>query len=206
MKRDCLIAAVISLAISSPSYAQFTVPLDPATARFTYFPSPEGPGVPGGVPDPFELHFGMQGMFTLEELPNQGDITQADFILLGNEAAFQNDPARRAQLEETARQILLTAMFSVEHGPPMDRTVFRADFNDFGPDLVLEFFRQTLVRMEGGPDQRPVDGQGFQYSYPIPEPATVVLILAACTCAGLWAVMRRAGDPSCLKRSCYNLH
>jgi hypothetical protein len=192
MKRHCLIAAVISLAISHSLFAQYIVTLDPATARFTYFPSGEGPGVPGGVPSAYELHFGMQGMFTIEEQPNdQGDITQAAFVLLGNEAAFQNNPQRRAQLEETSRQILLTAMFDVERGPPMDRTVFRS--GDDGPDLVLEFFRQTLVRMDGGPDQRPVDGEGFLYSYPIPEPGTLLLVLVGGSCAGLIAFARWRG-------------
>ena len=81
---------------------------DPATARFTYLASPEGPGVPGGLPNAYVLHFGMQGMFTITELPNnEGDITQADFILVGNEAAFQNNPEGRAWIEATARQILL---------------------------------------------------------------------------------------------------
>jgi hypothetical protein len=111
-----------------------------------------------------------------------GKITTADFILLGNELAFQNNPPRRAQLEETSRQILLTAVFAVEHGPPLDRTVFRADVS--GPDLVLEFFRQQLVRMDGGPDLRPVDGEGFLYSYPVPEPATALLLLGGCTFIG----------------------
>lgn len=189
MNRYCLIAVPVWTALSSSLLAQFTVGLDPATARFTYFPSGEGPGVPGGVPGAYELHFGMRGNLTVEEhTDDRGRITQAGFVLLGNEATFQNDPLRRARLEETSRQILLSAIFSVEHGPPLDRTVFRADVA--GPDLVLEFFRQQLVRMEGGPDQRPIDGEGFQYSYPIPEPGTLILVLAACCCAALCRVVK----------------
>ena len=193
MTRYCLIAAVLCLAVPTGSQAQFTVPLDPATARFTYFPSFEGPGVPGGVPNAYELHFGMQGMLMAEEQADSlGRITQADFVLLGNEAAFATNPQGRAQLEETSRQILLTAEFAVEHGPPLDRTVFRADVD--GPDLVLEFFRQQLVRMDGGPDQRPVDGNGYQYTYPVPEPSAVALLtLMAFAGAGLRPVARRVG-------------
>jgi hypothetical protein len=190
MRFTFLLAPLTWFLLSSYSFAQMTVGLDPATARFTYLPSPEGPGVPGGIPDAYVLHFGMQGMFTITELPNnQGDITQADFILLGNETAFQNNPQRRAQLEATARQILLDTAFTVERGPPLDRTVFRGDIA--GPDLVLEFFRQSLVRMEGGPDQRPVDGEGFQYSYPIPEPGTPAMFLAACFCIALCTCVRQ---------------
>jgi hypothetical protein len=196
MMRNCLIPALLLLAIPSSAFAQTSVTLEPATARFTYFPSPEGPGIPGGVPDPFELHFGMQGTFVVEELPNNtGDITQANFILLGNDAAFQNDPARRAAIEETARQILLDAMFSVERGPPLDRTVFRAGFPPFGRDLTLEFFRQTLVRMDGGPDSRPVDGNGVLYTYPVPEPPARALLLIACACGGIWRMVIVARRP-----------
>jgi hypothetical protein len=179
MKHTFLFAALLALAVPSPLFAQYVVTLDPATARFTYFPSAEGPGVPGGVPNAYMLHFGMQGMFTLDEQANQGDITQADFTLVGNEAAFQGNPANRAFIEESARQILLSAMFTAEHGPPLDRTVFRAQFPGIGQDLVLEFFRQTLVSMDGGPELTMVDGPGYRYTYPVPEPATVVLILAA---------------------------
>ena len=190
MTRYCLIAALIWFARPTALFAQFTVGFDPATARFTYFPSGKGPGVPGGVPNAYELHFGMQGMLTIEEqTDDRGKVTQADFVLLGNETAFQSNPQRRAQLEETSRQILLTAVFTVEHGPPLDRTVFRADVA--GPDLVLEFFRQQLVRMDGGPDLRPVDGEGFRYSYPVPEPAAPFSLLAACAFAALRPVVRR---------------
>jgi hypothetical protein len=193
MKRNCLILALFLIAIPSSAFAQTSVTLDPATARFTYFPSPEGPGIPGGVPNPFELHFGMQGTFVIEELPNNaGDITQANLILVGNDAAFQNDPARRAKIEESARRILLDAMFSVERGPPLDRTAFRAAFPPFGRDLTLEFFRQTLQQMDGGPDTRAVDGDGVLYTYPIPEPATIVLLLALCACSGIWRTARMA--------------
>ena len=191
MKRYCLIAALVCFAHPSLLLAQFTVALDPATARFTYFPSGEGPGVPGGVPSAYELHFGMQGMLTAEEqTDDRGRVTQADFVLLGNEAAFAGNPQRRAQLEETSRQILLTAIFTVQHGPPLDRTEFRADVD--GPDLVLEFFRQQLVRMDGGPDQRPVDGEGFRYSYSVPEPAAPLLLLGGCACVVLRRDARRS--------------
>ncbi len=80
-------------------------------------------------------------------------------------------------------------MFTVEHGPPMDRTLFRADVT--GPDLELEFFRQTLVRMDGGPDLTPVDGEGFRYVYPVPEPGAVTFVLAVFCCGGaLWVKSR----------------
>jgi hypothetical protein len=182
MKRILLTAALIALTLPSALFGQFVVTLDPATARLTYFPPSFGPGIPGGVPNEYELHFGMQGMFTLDELPgNQGDITQADLVLLGNDAAFQGNAAGRAQVQETARQILLNTMFTAEHGPPLDRTVFRGDVS--GPDLVIEFFRNTLVRIEGGPDTRAADGPGYQYTYPIPEPSAVALLLAGCACA-----------------------
>jgi len=189
MKHIFLIAAL--LVITSPSwlFAQFVVSLDPATARFIYFPPSFGPGIPGGVPSEYELHFGMQGMFTLEQLPNnQGDITETDIVLLGNEAAFQGNPAGRAQIQETARQILLNTLFTAERGPPLDRTVFRGDVS--GPDLVLEFFRQSLVSMHGGPDLRPVDGAGYQYAYPVPEPSAMALLLAGGTFAAAWRIRR----------------
>jgi hypothetical protein len=44
--------------------------------------------------------------------------------------------------------------------------------------------------MDGGPDHRPVDGEGFHYSYPIPEHGTVILLVAACSCVGLWRAVR----------------
>ncbi len=165
------------LALPSALFAQYDVMLDPATARLVYLPGAEGSGVPGGLPNPFLLHFGMYGMLTIEEQGNTGKITTADFVLVGNEAAFQNNPQDRARIEDISRQVLLTAMFTVEHGPPMDRTLFRADVT--GPDLELEFFRQTLVRMEGGPDLPPIDGEGFRYVYPVPEPGAIMFVLAA---------------------------
>ena len=140
----------------------------------------------------------MQGSFTLEELPTgHGDITAADFVLVGNEAAFQGDPADRASVEENARQILLTAMFDIERGPPLDRTVFRAEFEGLGNDLVLEFFRQTLVSMDGGPELTAVDGPGYRYTYPVPEPTTVLLLGAACACGVMRSFFRRAPCSHC---------
>ncbi len=97
MKRHLLAAALIYCALPSALFAQFEVALDPATARLVYLPGPEGPGVPGGLPNPFMLHFGMNGMLTIEEQQgNTGKITTADFVLVGNEAAFQNNPQDRA--------------------------------------------------------------------------------------------------------------
>jgi hypothetical protein len=193
MRRHLLVAVLIAsvyCALPSSLFAQYDVALDPATARFIYLPSGLGGGIPGGLPDPHMLHFGMDGMLTIEEQQaNTGKVTTADFVLVGNEAAFQNNPQDRARIEDISKQVLLTAMFTVEHGPPMDRTLFRADVA--GPDLVLEFFRQTLVRMEGGPDQRLIDGEGFQYFYPVPEPGAFALILAACCCGGVWFVRSR---------------
>jgi hypothetical protein len=193
MKHVLLLTTLFCLAAPTLVSAQFTVNLDPTTARFTYFPPSEGPGIPQGVPHPFELHFGMQGTFTIEELPNnQGDITQAAFTLLGNEGLLQSDPQRWAGIEEYARFLLLESAFSVEHGPPLDRTVFRAQFDDFfGDDLVLQFFRDTLVRMDGGPDYRPSDGHAAHYAFPIPEPGGVVLAIAACSWTGFWWIGRR---------------
>jgi hypothetical protein len=187
MNRWITIAAFTSVFVPSSSFAQITVALDPITAQFVFFPGAEGIGIPGGVPNNYELHFGVQGTFTIQELPgDQGDITAADFALLGNDVAFQNDPQGRAQVEVFARSLLLDSRFSVERGPPLDRTVFRAEFAGFGPDLEIDFFRQTLVRMEGGPDFLFIDGSGGRFSYPIPEPGTVVLLLSACFVAVVW--------------------
>jgi hypothetical protein len=191
MNRVIFIAALIWVFHPSSSLAQTTVTLEPATARFAYFAAAEGSGIPGGVPNNYELHFGIQGTFTIQELAgNQGDVTAADFVLLGNDAAFLNDPAGRAQVEAFARSLLLDSMFSVERGPPLDRTIFRAEFDGFGPDLEIEFFRQSLVRMAGGPDALIIDGPGGRFSYPIPEPATVAWLLSACFCAVLCRVVR----------------
>jgi hypothetical protein len=194
MKRHLLPAALIAVvhwALPSALFAQYEVVLDPATARLIYLASSEGPGIPGGLPNPYMLHFGMDGMLRIDEQQgNTGKVTLADFVLVGNEAAFQNDPQKRARIEDTSRQILLTAMFTVERGPPLDRTLFRADVA--GPDLEIEFFRQTLVRMAGGPDLRLTDGDGFQYVYPVPEPGALAFIVAACCCGGAWWLKSRS--------------
>jgi hypothetical protein len=148
------------------------------------------------------LHFGMNGMLTIEEQQgNTGKVTKADFVLVGNEAAFQNDPQDRARIEQISRDILMTAMFAVEYGPPMERTVFRADVA--GPDLVLEFFRNTLVHMEGGPDRTLIDGEGFLYAYPVPEPGALAFVVAACCGVGVWwasACSRRRESDGVAKR------
>jgi hypothetical protein len=191
MRRLCLIAAVICLATPILSVAQLNLTLSADTARFVYFPPPRGSGVAGGVPSPFELHFGIQGSFVLTDLPgDQGDITQANFTLVGNETALANDPQLRADLETTAEQLLLSAPFTIERGPSLDRTVYRAPFVE-GRELELEFFRQTLVRMEGGPDSRPVDGPAFQYQYPVAEPANLVLGLVGGASIGIIGMSRR---------------
>jgi hypothetical protein len=190
MSRSRYLGTLIWLTTVSSLFAQIDVPLDPATAGFIYLPSAEGPGIPGGAPNPYELHFGLQGMFRIEHQPiDVAKITQANFVLVGNDAAFQNDPRARAEIELRARETLLSATFDIELGPPLDRTVYRALF-EFGPNLEIEFFRQTLVHMDGGPDSAEIDGVGLRYVYPIPEPATVTLLVAACAGAGLWAIVR----------------
>jgi hypothetical protein len=187
MDRLISITAFVWVLLPSSLFAQITVSLEPATSRFVFFAGAEGIGIPGGVPNNYELHFGILGTFTIQELPNnQGDVTAADFVLLGNDVAFENDPQGRTQVEAFARSLLVDSMFSVDRGPPLDRTVFRAEFDGFGPDLEIEFFRQSLVRMEGGPDYLFIDGPGGRFSYPIPEPGTVVLLLFACFIAVVW--------------------
>jgi hypothetical protein len=193
---------LIWIVLPSLSCAQTTVALDPASARFAYFAAAEGSGIPGGVPNNFRLHFGVQGTFTIQELAgDQGEATEADFVLVGNDAALQNKPQIRAEIEAFARSLLLDSMFSLQRGPPLDRTVFRAEFDGFGPDLEIEFFRQTLVRMEGGPEFRPVDGPGGQFAYPIPEPLTVTLILSAGFCAVLCRIGRVTPGPFSIRHS-----
>jgi hypothetical protein len=180
---------IASLCAAPVAADEFEVNVSPKNARILYIPGAEGVGLPGCLPDAYHCVFGLELALVFKvDVPSA--VAQVSTLKLhGNDAAFADHPEERLLIEDAAAVLLRDAIFNVEHGPPLDRTVFTAEFPM--SDLNFEFFRQSLVAISGGPELTAVNGTGYVFSYPVPEPESwmltslVGLVMLAC-CAGKW--------------------
>jgi len=184
--------AIATLARDASAHInEFTVKLPPQLASLTY----ETPGFMGGdlgcSPDPNVCEFGleMEMAFTIDELGlAQATVSQVE--VHGNAAALIAHPEFHTYLVNSAKSLFESADFAVERGPGEYQT------NLVGPALMgdalrLEFDRAKLISLSGGPDYRPVDGARLTFSYAVPEPSTIGLVIVTCATALGWYAANR---------------
>jgi hypothetical protein len=147
--------------------------------QYTYKPSPEGPGIPGGSPNAFELEFSIGGTFVYE-LDTAGPtarLVNLDLVLTGNQA-IQAAPPPGARVTADRVEEYLAAHTFVE------------DF--IGGLLHLESSTHEGLKLtdglngnlaiNGGFDNTPADGTGLLFGFSalaIPEPPGIALVATA---------------------------
>src|SRR5688572_14438099 len=81
--------------------------------QYTYKPSPEGPGIPGGVPNAFELDFGIGGTFVYEfdTAGPTARLFHLDLVLTGNQAIQAAPPPGATVTADRVEAYLATHTF-----------------------------------------------------------------------------------------------
>src|SRR6185295_10004795 len=96
LMRLAVVIGVLGVTVSFAAGATVQYAISPGSS-YVYFPSQRGPGIPGGVPNAYELQFGVTGTFSLNF---SKDMTSVSFVdaalgLTGNEAV-QSDPSNNS--------------------------------------------------------------------------------------------------------------
>jgi hypothetical protein len=147
--------------------------------QYTYKPSPEGPGIPGGIPNAYELEFGIGGTFVyeLDTVGPTARLLHLELLLTGNPTIQAAPPAGATVTADRVEEYLASHTF-VE------------DF--IGGLLHLKSSTQEGLKLtdglngnlsiSGGFDNTPADGTGLQFNFSavaIPEPAGIALVATA---------------------------
>ena len=177
----------IAVATASAAVTQTTYQIDPG-GQYQYKPSP-WVGIPGGVPSPYELDFGIGGTFVyeLDTTAETARLLNLNLFLTGNE------PIQAAPPDFTPVTADRVEAYLAGH-------LFVEDFiggllhleSSTVPGLKLTDSLNGNIAITGGFDMTPVDGQGMQFQFSaqaIPEPTGMALVTAAA--AALCIVRRR---------------
>jgi hypothetical protein len=158
---------------------------------YTFLPSPEGPGIPGGVPNAFRLDFGISGFFTVEYDDVMARLLDVDLTLMGNQPVQENPPGILPVTSERVATWLEARDFEKQPvaGP------FDLYTDETFPGLSLIDTLNGMIRLEGGFDATPADGTGMQFSINatlVPEPGGLELLGVAGMLAigGAWLARR----------------
>lgn len=144
---------------------------------FTYFPSPEGPGIPGCDPSTFECAFGVAGQFSLEftDPLDTAKFTNLDLTLIGNEDIQSDPPMFGLVTSDRVETWLADRVFEyVPVGAPIN--LF---WDSHFETLSLTDYLNGTVELSGGYDSTFVDGDGLNFQVSarlIPEPGTMSLM------------------------------
>jgi len=157
-------------------------------ATYTYKPSPEGPGIAGGMPSAFELDFGVAGTFAVEydRMAFTARLLNLDLVLTGNEAVQMNPPAFTPVTADRVEEFLVARLFdNLFVAAPLDQYQERTYDN-----FYLYDFLQGAIRLQGGFDVTPVDGPAMLFDASaqlIPEPVAAALLGVALALAAVGA-------------------
>lgn len=147
-----------------------------SVGHYGYQPSPEGPGIPGGAPNNYQLNFGLSGTFTFE-LDTAGPtarLLDLNLVLTGNEAIqaapgdFHPVTADRVEAwlaSQTFVQDLIGGMLHFESSSV--------------PGLKLGAGPGRGLGVSGGFNHTPADGTAMQFHFGairVPEPASAALL------------------------------
>jgi hypothetical protein len=154
--------------------------------QYQYRPSPEGTGIPGGMPTDYVLNFGIGGTFVYE-LNTAGPtarLLNLNLVLTGNEAIQAAPPAFPPVTADRVEAYLAGQLFIEDFIGGLlhleSSTV---------PGLKLTDGLNGNIAINGGYDHTPFDGDGIQFQFSasvVPEPTTLWLAAAAAL-----AVVRR---------------
>jgi hypothetical protein len=130
--------------------------------QYTYKPSPEGPGIPGGVPDAFRLDFGIGGTFVyeLDLAEPKARLLHLDLTLTGNEA-IQADPPFLTPVTADRVEEYLAGQTFVED---FVGGLLHLESSLFDGLKLTDGLNGNLA-IDGGFDTTPADGVGMLFSF-----------------------------------------
>jgi hypothetical protein len=180
-----LLLLVLAAAPAAAAVTQQLYQINPG-GDYQYFPSPEGPGIPGGMPDNFQLDFGIGGTFTYEfdTAGPTARLLNLNLFLIGNEAIQAAPPAAARVTADRVETYLASHTFVTDFIGGLVHLE-----SSTHPNLKLTDLVNGNLAIFGGYDNRPVDGDGLNFQFSaraVPEPASVLLFTAAAL-----AIMRR---------------
>ncbi|MDA0659751.1 MAG: hypothetical protein O3C60_13045 [Planctomycetota bacterium] len=152
-------------------------------STFGYFPSGEGPGIPGCSPNSFECRFHLAGTFDWEvsatlEFPSRAWFRNVDLQLIGNEQV-QAAPPLWGLVTKDRLEALLEGLVMLQ----LPTAAPTPSYEDNG---IFVSTNSSSLTLFGGRDSRPVDGDGFAFQATasiVPEPNALwhyaILLLTA---------------------------
>jgi hypothetical protein len=183
-----LLIALLTVAPAAAEVTQQLYAINPG-GDYQYFPSMLGPGIPGGMPNNYQLDFGIGGTFVYEyESDFTGEtarLLNLNLFLTGNEAIQAAPPPVAPVTADRVEAYLASHTFVTDFIGGLIHLE-----SSTHPNLKLTDAVTGNIFIFGGYDARPVDGDGvhFQFSaHAIPEPATITM----CATAVLTIVRRR---------------
>ncbi|MEX2140574.1 MAG: hypothetical protein WD894_15025 [Pirellulales bacterium] len=157
--------------------------------QYTYLPSPEGPGIPGGMPSAYELDFGVTGFFSIDYGDSTARLLDVDLMLIGNEPVQANPPGLAFVTADRVADWLESRRFIQQPvGAPWSA------YTDEVFPLGLTNLLNGTVSLDGGFDSTPADGIGLNFTLNatlIPEPPGWLLACLAMTALALLLRRRR---------------
>jgi hypothetical protein len=171
----CLIVAPAGAAVTQTTYQ-----INPG-GQYEYKPSP-WVGIPGGVPSPYELDFGIGGTFVyeLDTTAETARLLNLNLFLTGNEPIQAAPPVFGLVTADRVETYLASHLFVEDFIGGLlhleSSTV---------PGLKLTDGLNGNIAIFGGYDSTPVDGDGVQFQFSahaIPEPTGIALFAAAALC------------------------
>jgi hypothetical protein len=183
MNAHRFVAALSLLTLAAPVAAavtQTTYQIN-AGGQYEYKPSP-WVGIPGGVPSPYELDFGIGGTFVyeLDTTAETARLLNLNLFLTGNEPIQAAPPDFTPVTADRVETYLANQLFVEDFIGGLlhleSSTV---------PGLKLTDGLNGNIAITGGFDMTPVDGHGMQFQFSahaIPEPSCFVLLATAAAC------------------------
>lgn len=144
-------------------------------STFSFFPSGEGPGIPGCSPDSFACSFQLAGTFDWEvsatlEFPARAWFRNLNLRLIGNEQVQAVSPPWGLVTKDRVETLLAgLVMLQIPTAAPTP------SYEDNG---IFVSTNSSTLHLFGGRDSRPWDGDGFAFQATanvVPEPNALPL-------------------------------
>ncbi|MBA3483590.1 MAG: hypothetical protein H0T51_17420 [Pirellulales bacterium] len=180
-----LVLLVLSAAPGGADVTQQIYQINPG-GDYQYFPSPEGPGIPGGMPNDFQLDFGIGGTFTYEfdTAGPTARLLDLNLFLTGNEAIQAAPPIGGRVTADRVEAYLASHTFVTDFIGGLVHLESSTHSN-----LKLTDAVNGNLAIFGGYDARPVDGDGLNFQFSarvVPEPVSILQFTTSAL-----AIMRR---------------
>jgi hypothetical protein len=180
-----LLAFVLSAAPAAAVVTQETYLINPGS-QYQYLPPPEGPGIPGGMPNNYQLDFGIGGTFVYEfdTAGPTARLLNLNLFLTDNDAIQAAPPPFGGVTADRVETYLASHTFVTDFIGGLVHLE-----SSTHPNLKLTDALNGNLAIFGGYDNTPVDGDGLNFEFSarlIPEPAAISLLAMAA-----FAVVRR---------------